>query len=82
MFKFPEYLFISVLLRNWFLRRDTENAGIMMDVDNELRLEDDEYYKRFMKMQDAEFEYILSMIVEDIMKKDTFMRKSIDARHR
>ena len=56
--------------------------GLLHNVDNELLLEDEYYYKLFMRLQDDEFDHVLSLIIDDITKQDTVMRLAITPRQR
>lgn len=76
------FIFLFFYCRNWFLRREEGQGGLLNDVDRELRNEDEYYYKIFMRLQDAEFDHVLSLIIDDIIKEDTVMRNAIDPRQR
>lgn len=55
---------------------------MLNDITNELRNQDEYYYKLFMRLQETEFDYVLSLIIDDIMKEDTVMRQAIDVKQR
>ncbi|XP_035209442.1 uncharacterized protein LOC118183933 [Stegodyphus dumicola] len=66
--------------RQWLLRRKT--LGCYENLMRELALEDTEGYRRWLRMDTATFEEILSLVSPIISKQDTQMRLSIPAGER
>lgn len=67
-------------VRDWIKQREKHN--LMINLLEKLELEDQEYYKNFLRMSAADFQCILSKIKFAIEKKNTLMRNSIPAAER
>lgn len=65
----------------WLMRRN-EGCGLLNLLNRELLIEDIESYRNFLRLDNQQFEKMLTLIVEDIQKQDTFMRDSISPRNR
>lgn len=67
-------------VRDWIRQR--ENAGIMNNLLEELKREDEECYKNFLRMSADDFNYLLEKIKFSITKQNTLMRNAISANER
>ncbi|XP_068082633.1 uncharacterized protein [Anabrus simplex] len=67
--------------RPWIQRRD-EGRELHSLLNNELRLEDSESYKNFLRMDEAQFTKLLNLVEPRIIKMNTNMRESISASRR
>ena len=65
----------SSWVKPWLQRRD--GHGFYSQLLNELRLEEVHIYKNYLRMTPKNFEEILSLIKDDISKKNTRMREPI-----
>ena len=68
----------STWVKPWLLRR--EKLGIYNTLVNELRLEEEADYKKFLRMTPEIFDELLSFIEVDITKQNTILRDSIPAK--
>nr|CAI5825169.1 unnamed protein product [Callosobruchus analis] len=66
--------------RKWLQRR--QGRGTLALLNSELRTEDPESYKNFLRLAPEQFAMLLSLVEKDIKKQDTFMRESISAEHK
>ncbi|VEN38050.1 unnamed protein product [Callosobruchus maculatus] len=66
--------------RGWLLRR--KGRGTLALLNTELRFEDPEAYRNFLRLDTAQFNVLLNLVRDDINKQDTLMRESISAEHR
>jgi translation initiation factor 2 alpha subunit (eIF-2alpha) len=64
-------------VRDWITRR--ENHSIMKILLEELKSEDEECYKNFLRMSADDFDYLLNKIRFAIEKQNTLMRKQQNA---
>ena len=62
-------------VKPWLRRR--ESHGFYAQLLGELRLEEPDIYKNYLRMTAENFDEILSLIKTDICKKDTLMRDSV-----
>lgn len=65
----------KIWVREWIAKRNEQGAYNQLML--ELRKGDPEYYKNFLRMSAADFEYLLELISPRIKKQDTRMRKAI-----
>lgn len=65
----------------WLLRRH-EKKGILYMLENELKVEDAESYRSFLRMCEQHFDELLSLIQSDISRQDTNMREAVSPSHR
>lgn len=68
--------------RPWILRRDDGGRELHSLLQDELRLEDKESYKSFLRMGETEFLTLLRLVGPRITKKNTVMRQCISAAKR
>ncbi|VEN58845.1 unnamed protein product [Callosobruchus maculatus] len=66
--------------RKWLQRR--HGRGTLALLNTELRTEDPDAYKNFLRLDPAQFATLLNLVENDIKKQDTFMRESISAEHK
>lgn len=64
-----------IWVKEWRLRRDTNSSFKFLT--SELRLEDKDAYRRYLRMNEESFVQILEYIKSSIKKQDTVLRKSI-----
>lgn len=69
-----------IWVREWIERRS--DVGFIETLYGEIRSEDPEMYRNFVRMSAADFDLLLEKITPLIQKQDTVMRKSIPARDR
>lgn len=67
-------------VRKWILRR--ENYGAYNNLLKELKIEDAQHFKNFIRMSAVDFEALLLNVGGHIQKQDTHLRKSISATER
>nr|CAH7743074.1 unnamed protein product [Callosobruchus chinensis] len=70
----------TVWSRKWLQRR--QGRGILALLNAELRTEDPESYKIFLRLAPEQFSTLLCLVENDIKKQDTIMRVSISAEHK
>lgn len=68
----------SIWVKNWRVDGRSRNS-IVRHLLPQLRAEDDECYKTFVRMSGDAFDYLLSKVKPLITKKDTVMREAIPA---
>ncbi|VEN56824.1 unnamed protein product [Callosobruchus maculatus] len=66
--------------RKWLQRR--QGRGTLALLNTELRTEDPDAYKNFLRLDPSQFTILLSLVEDDIKKQDTFMRECISAEHK
>lgn len=66
--------------KNWILRRREE--GFYAKLLIELKSEEPEFYRNFVRMDSQQYEYLLALVTPHIKKEDTVMRESISAGER
>lgn len=66
--------------KNWVARRPQE--GFYAKLLIELRTEEPELYRNFLRMDLQQYEHLLSLVTPFIKKEDTVMRESISAGER
>ena len=64
-------------VKPWLQRR--ESHGFYAQLLSELKLEEPSIYKNYLRMTAENFDEILSLIKDDISKKNTVMRDSVSA---
>lgn len=64
-------------VRDWIRRR--EERGCYMTLLKELETEDPNAYRNFVRLSNADFNYLLNLVAPLITKEDTVMRKAIPA---
>ena len=62
-------------VRKWVDRQS--DLGAASNLVNELRLEDAQQFKNFIRMSAVQFEMLLDLIKHQIVKQDTQLRESI-----
>lgn len=67
-------------VREWIQRRDSD--GITQKLINEMRGEDSNGFREFVRMSSDQFDFLLNRVQPIISKKDTNMRKAISAETR
>ena len=67
----------SVWVKPWLSRRN--ELGADRTLLREFRLEDDEEYKKFLRMSPENFDELLRLVEFDIQKQDTVLREAIPA---
>lgn len=70
----------SCWVREWILRR--ENYGAYNNLLNELRIEDAQQFRNFIRMSAIDLEKLLCLVGGKIQKQDTHLRASIPASER
>lgn len=70
----------SVWVKEWISKRG--NFGVYSQLLRELKSEDSQYYKNFLRMDAADFGILLEKVKPYIEKQDTVMRPSISAGER
>lgn len=65
----------KIWVRDWIAKRNEQGAYNQLMTD--LRIGDPDFYKKFLRMAAADFEYLLQLISVKIKKQDTRMRKAI-----
>ncbi|XP_031329240.1 protein ALP1-like [Photinus pyralis] len=65
--------------RNWLQRRN-EGRDVLNMLNTELLPEDPNAYTNFLRLTNDQFEYLLSLISNEICKQDTLMRECIPSR--
>ena len=65
----------SVWVRNWLARR--EEKRVYNNLIQEMRLEDSESFRRYLRMNTATFERLLELVTPFVQKQSTFMRKPL-----
>jgi hypothetical protein len=65
----------------WLCRRN-EGLGVLNMLENELRVEDPESYRTFIRMCEEYFDDLLKLIRKDITKQNTNMRECISPKQR
>lgn len=70
----------SVWRKEWIGRREKE--GFCEKLLLELRAEDPQLYRNFLRMSADQFDHLLSLVTPHIQKTDTVMRASIPASNR
>ncbi|XP_046409283.1 uncharacterized protein LOC124174234 [Ischnura elegans] len=65
--------------RKWISRREN---GVMSLLSNELRTEDPESFRNFLRMSELNFNDLLGRVYVKISKKDTVCRQCIPAKHK
>ena len=70
-----------VWCRDWLKRRG-QGKDVLAMLDNELRTEDPNAFRNFLRMTNQQFEKIVELIKSMIHKKDTIMRDAVSARNR
>lgn len=68
----------SIWVKPWLERR-WSGRGILTMLNDELRNEEPDLYKNYLRMTSEQFAQLLEIIAPDIVKQDTFMRDSISA---
>ncbi|CAH1981280.1 unnamed protein product [Acanthoscelides obtectus] len=66
--------------KKWLQRK--KGRGTLALLNRELRVEDTNAYRNFLRLDDTQFDYLLALVEPHIKKEDTFMRESISAQHR
>lgn len=69
-----------IWVKEWIARRPTLGAYAMLL--DELRSEDPNKFKNFLRMSETDFNFLLQLISDKILKSDTNMRESIKPRER
>lgn len=69
-----------IWMKNWVGRRDQEGCYAKLLV--ELRAEEPNLYRNFVRMTSEQFDHLLCLVTPYIQKQDTNMRKSISAGER
>ncbi|KAK4883383.1 hypothetical protein RN001_006702 [Aquatica leii] len=64
-----------IWVRQWI--RNREHSGIDNNLLQELRVGDEVFYKNFLRMSAADFDYLLAKVTPFIARKDTHMRQAI-----
>lgn len=67
-------------VRKWVDRRNA--LGASSTLVNELRLEDAQQFKNFIRMSAVQFELVLNLVKHDIVKQDTKLRDAIPVHDR
>jgi len=67
-------------VRKWVDRRS--DLGAASNLVNELRLEDAQQFKNFIRMSAVQFEMLLDLIKHQIVKQDTHLREAIPVHDR
>ncbi|KAJ8942305.1 hypothetical protein NQ314_010101 [Rhamnusium bicolor] len=67
-------------VREWILRR--EKYGAYNNLLKELKIEDAQQFKNFIRMSALDFEELLTKVGREIEKQDTHLRASISASER
>lgn len=70
----------SCWVRNWIERRSTHGAFATLTA--ELRMEDHQQFRNFIRMTATDFEHLLQGIATKIKKNDTKFRKAISPAER
>lgn len=70
----------SCWVREWISRRSSRGSYAFLD--GELRTEDTNSYRNFIRMSEDNFEFLLGLIQEDLKKQDTLFRKAIPVREK
>ncbi|XP_054745954.1 uncharacterized protein LOC129250345 [Anastrepha obliqua] len=67
--------------RQWIKERRKKKCdhGSLAFLSKELLVHDEQSYKNFLRISDAQFHYLLSLIADDIQRSDTSMRNAIPA---
>lgn len=65
-------------VRQWVSKRNKFGASNMLL--QELRTEDQNSFKNFLRMDDGHFNYLLSIVEKNIQKQNTFFREALPAR--
>lgn len=65
----------SIWAKKWLIRRD--NIGVERTLFRELRMEDENCYKNFIRMAPDDFDYLVERITPLIKKRDTNWRQAI-----
>ena len=68
--------------RPWIQRRDEGGKEIHSMLCNELRVEDPESYRQYLRMDEGSFRKLLALVEPTISKRSTNMRESISAERR
>lgn len=70
-------------MKPWLARRNDERGrGLLAMVQNELRCEDQDAYRNFLRMNDVCFRTLLNIIGGRITHRDTHLRQCISAEKR
>ncbi|CAB4003682.1 Hypothetical predicted protein, partial [Paramuricea clavata] len=69
----------SLWTREWLKRNE---RGVFRQLMEELRLEDPEHYRRYLRMDTSKFECLLEKVEMKLTRKDTNMREAIPAGER
>ncbi|KAK4887537.1 hypothetical protein RN001_003808 [Aquatica leii] len=64
-----------IWVRQWI--RNREQSGIVNNLLQELRVGDEVFYKNFLRMSAADFDYLIAKVTPFIARKDKHMRQSI-----
>ncbi|XP_055910884.1 uncharacterized protein LOC129945249 [Eupeodes corollae] len=75
--KQPKKMCRRVWTKDWVARREQEGFYAKLMV--ELRTEEPELYRNFLRMDCKQFDHLLSLVAPHIQKQDTNMRRSISA---
>lgn len=70
----------SCWVKRWIMKRN--EFGVYSQLLKELRCQDSQYYKNFIRMDSANFEVVLNKVAPHIEKQDTRMRPAISAGER
>lgn len=67
-------------VKEWIAKRN--KFGAFSQLLCELKLQDSDYYKNFLRMSDTDFNFLLQKVTPKIQKKNTVMRSAISAAER
>lgn len=70
----------NIWVKDWVQRR--EDNGCYAKLMQELRVEEPQLYKNFVRMSVSDFNHLLELVTQRIQKQDTSMRRSISAGER
>lgn len=70
----------SCWIRDWLSRRSSRGSHAFLH--GELRTEDANAYRNFIRMDEDTFELLLGLVQEDLKKQDTTFRKAIPVREK
>lgn len=70
----------SCWVKDWIMKRN--QFGVFSHLLKELKSQDSDYYKNFLRMDSACFEILLKKVTPLIEKQDTVMRLAISASER
>lgn len=70
----------KIWVRSWILKR--EDLGFYQGLLQELRSEDVEFYKNFVRITPSDFDFLVDKLAPLIQRHDTVMRKAISVGER